>query len=183
MYYAFVFILNIVLMAWVYKDAKSRNIEPNQWVALVCCCGWLGCIIYIVQRNNMARNQQLGGQPGYGQPQPGYGAPQPGYGQPQPGYGQPQPGYGQPQPGYGAPAPGYGAPAPGYEQPQPGYGAPAPGYEQPQPGYGAPAPQPGYEAPAPATTAPAQMKTCKFCGAQVEQNAMNCPICGADSFK
>ena len=65
---------------------------------------------------------QLGGLPGFGQPQPGYpagSAPQPGYqaGQaPQPGYPAQQPGYPAQQPGYPASAPQSGFPDPSHYQ-------------------------------------------------------------------
>jgi len=100
------FIIAILIMVWVYKDAESRGMSGVLWLIIVFFLSWIGLIIYLVVRKPKMVH------PGMVQ----YGAmpvPPPGYGQaPPPGYAQaPPPGYGQ------APSPAYGQPAQGYQPP------------------------------------------------------------------
>ena len=46
-----IFIFNIALLAWVAKDAKSRNMDsPILWLILVLVTGLIGLIIYMASR-------------------------------------------------------------------------------------------------------------------------------------
>ena len=46
-----IFIFNIALLAWVAKDAKSRNMDsPILWMILVLVTGLIGLIIYMASR-------------------------------------------------------------------------------------------------------------------------------------
>ncbi|MFO0805896.1 MAG: PLDc N-terminal domain-containing protein [Gemmataceae bacterium] len=46
-----IFVLNIVLLIWVARDAKSRNMDSSVlWMALVFFTGLLGLVIYLFSR-------------------------------------------------------------------------------------------------------------------------------------
>ncbi|MHA1275193.1 MAG: PLDc N-terminal domain-containing protein [Promethearchaeota archaeon] len=44
------FIINILILIWVYKDAKERDMSPILWVIVVFFCGICGLIIYLIVR-------------------------------------------------------------------------------------------------------------------------------------
>ena len=45
------FIISIILMIWVYKDAKKRDMNATVWLAIVFFTSCIGCIIYLVVRD------------------------------------------------------------------------------------------------------------------------------------
>lgn len=98
------FIIDILIMIWIYKDAESRGMSGVTWLVLLLVGGifgfwWIILIVYLV-----IRKPKLMAPPAYPMaPPPGYGA------VPPPAYGAPPPGYGAPPPGYGAPPPPPGA--------------------------------------------------------------------------
>jgi len=97
------FIIAILIMIWVYKDAESRGMSGVLWLVIVLLTSWIGLIIYLV-----VRKPKVTAPPPYPMaPPPAYGAPPPGYGAPPPAYGAPPQ---QPAPGMncrycGAPVP------------------------------------------------------------------------------
>ena len=162
-------VIAIGMAVWVHKDAQQRNLDETMWTCIVCFCGCIGLIAYLITRSNSPvrrRPQQYQ----YGQPQGGYTPSQGGYNQPQGGYGQPQGGYGQPQGGYGQPQ---GGPGPQTSQPSgsPQYGQTTPPSSSPSSTQGPSQPQ---------TTK--GVKHCKFCNSEAPANAKHCPICGGDEF-
>ena len=73
----------VMMMVWVYKDAKQRNMEPVLYLVLVFFFGCCGLMIYFIARAEHPAGEQVGtygtqepridtthrGQPLYGQPQ------------------------------------------------------------------------------------------------------------------
>jgi hypothetical protein len=45
-------IIGIVLCIWVYKDSQNHGKDPTKWCLIVFFCGWLGCICYLVKRDD-----------------------------------------------------------------------------------------------------------------------------------
>lgn len=43
----FIMLSMLLIVAWVYKDAKSRGLNAELWVLIILCGGFLGLIIYI----------------------------------------------------------------------------------------------------------------------------------------
>ncbi len=43
-------IIDILLLIWVYKDAKKRDMNAVVWVIFVFFCGCCACIIYLIVR-------------------------------------------------------------------------------------------------------------------------------------
>jgi len=85
------FLINILILIWVYKDAKKRGASGALWVIIVLITGIIGLIIWLVVRPPLQPVMPYG-QPQYQQP---YQAPpQQGY------YQQPPP---QPQQPYQPP--------------------------------------------------------------------------------
>ncbi len=88
-----ILIIYLLVMVWVYKDAKQRNMEPVLWLILIFFFGCCGLIIYIIARAENPVGEQGGI---YGSSGPQINAVQ--YGHPQQGqtryeqqkYGQPQ---------------------------------------------------------------------------------------------
>jgi len=102
--YVIWFIIAILIMIWVYKDAESRGMSGVLWLIICLILGLIGLIIYLV-----VRKPKVTAPPPYPMaPPPAYGAP------PQPGYGAPPPAYGAPpqQPPAGANCRYCGAPVP-----------------------------------------------------------------------
>ncbi len=81
-------IISILIMIWVYKDAKKRNMEPILWLVLIFFFGCCGLLIYVIARADHPPVEQGGI---YGTQGPSIGTAQ--YDPTQ--YGQPQP---QPRP-------------------------------------------------------------------------------------
>lgn len=44
------FIVQIALGAWIYKDAKKRNIDATLWLLVVLLTGLVGLVIYFIVR-------------------------------------------------------------------------------------------------------------------------------------
>jgi len=86
------FIIAILIMIWVYKDAESRGMSGVLWLIIVFFTSWIGLIIYLVVRK-----------PKIMAPPPYPMAPPPAYGVPPPGYAPPPPAYAPPPPPPGAP--------------------------------------------------------------------------------
>ena len=89
-----IFIINIFVLIWVYKDAEKRGANAVLWLVIVLFTGIIGLVIWLVVRPPL--------QPQY----PGYGAyPPPQYppAYPQQQYSQQYPQQGQ----YPPPPPGY----------------------------------------------------------------------------
>ncbi|TFF88253.1 MAG: hypothetical protein EU550_01620 [Promethearchaeota archaeon] len=45
------FIIGILLAIWVYTDARKRDMDAPVWLLIVLLTGCIGCIIYLVVRN------------------------------------------------------------------------------------------------------------------------------------
>ena len=45
------FVIAIIVAAWVYKDAKKRDMNAAVWLLIVLVTGCIGCIIYLVVRD------------------------------------------------------------------------------------------------------------------------------------
>ncbi len=90
-------IIDILILVWVYKDAKKRGANGALWIIIILFTGIIGLIIWLVVRPPIQPPMPYG-QPGpYGQPQyqqPYQAPPQQGY------YQQPPP---QPQQPYQPP--------------------------------------------------------------------------------
>jgi len=66
-----VFLINILILVWVYKDAKKRGASGALWVIVVLFTGIIGLIIWLVVRPpepSFYQQQQPYGQPQYQQP-------------------------------------------------------------------------------------------------------------------
>lgn len=48
-----IFIINILLLIWVYKDAQKRGANPVLWLIVVLIAGILGLIIWLIVRPKM----------------------------------------------------------------------------------------------------------------------------------
>ena len=44
-------VISILLMIWVYTDAKKRDMNAAVWLLIVLLTGCIGCIIYLVVRD------------------------------------------------------------------------------------------------------------------------------------
>jgi len=44
------FIINILILVWVARDAKARGMSPLGWLILVFFTGFIGLIIYLLAR-------------------------------------------------------------------------------------------------------------------------------------
>ncbi|MBY9007269.1 MAG: hypothetical protein KGD63_10980 [Candidatus Lokiarchaeota archaeon] len=45
------FVVSLLIAIWVYKDAKSRDMNAAVWLLIVLLTGCIGCIIYLVVRD------------------------------------------------------------------------------------------------------------------------------------
>ncbi|MBN1214732.1 MAG: hypothetical protein JXA99_04745 [Candidatus Lokiarchaeota archaeon] len=45
------FVVALLIAIWVYKDAKSRDMNAAVWLLIVLLTGCIGCIIYLVVRD------------------------------------------------------------------------------------------------------------------------------------
>ena len=45
------FVVSLLIAIWVYKDAKSRDMNAAVWLLIVLVTGCIGCIIYLVVRD------------------------------------------------------------------------------------------------------------------------------------
>jgi uncharacterized membrane protein YoaK (UPF0700 family) len=45
------FVVAIAVAAWVYKDAKKRDMNAAVWLLIVLVTGCIGCIIYLIVRD------------------------------------------------------------------------------------------------------------------------------------
>ncbi len=44
-------VVSLLIAIWVYKDAKSRDMNAAVWLLIVLVTGCIGCIIYLVVRD------------------------------------------------------------------------------------------------------------------------------------
>ena len=51
-------VIQIGIIVWVVKDAKSRGIDPTLWGILTCFFGWISCLIYLVTRKGKTKMEQ-----------------------------------------------------------------------------------------------------------------------------
>ena len=46
------YIIALLIAIWVYRDAKKRDMNAAVWLLIVLVTGCIGCIIYLVVRND-----------------------------------------------------------------------------------------------------------------------------------
>ncbi|MGV9172972.1 MAG: zinc-ribbon domain-containing protein [Promethearchaeia archaeon] len=51
-------VVNVAIGAWIYKDAKKRNMDnPELWLIIVLVGGCIGCIVYLIVREPKPKDQ------------------------------------------------------------------------------------------------------------------------------